>query len=81
MIKVNAQADDYRLLLSDLKEVKIVTLPRPYPSFLPYYFERNAAGKMDLWDIETLQISIGPGIPEGELGNSHSFAIESVRLE
>jgi len=36
---------------------------------------------MDINAIESLQISIGPGTPEDELGNSHDVAVESVRLE
>ena len=81
VIKVESASADYRLNLSELRKVKLVTLPRPYPTFLPYFFEDGRPGKMDISDIETLQISIGPGTPENELGNSHELAIESVRLE
>lgn len=81
LVKVEPKSGDYRVTLSDLKKVKLVTLPRPYPTFLPYFFEGAATEKMDINDIESLQISIGPGIPENELGNAHALAIESVRLE
>jgi hypothetical protein len=36
---------------------------------------------MNIEDFETLQISIGPGIPEDQLQDRHDIAIESVRLE
>jgi hypothetical protein len=36
---------------------------------------------MNIEDFETLQILIGPGIPEDQLRNRHAIAIESVRLE
>ncbi len=81
VIKIDSNSADYSLALSELKKVNLVTLPRPYPTFLPYFFEPDVDTKFNLNDIESLQISIGPGIPENELGNSHAFAIESVRLE
>jgi hypothetical protein len=64
-----------------LKPVKVVTLPRPYPTFLPYYFKGKGNDTLDMNKIESLQISIGPGISEAELQNKHGIAIESVRLE
>jgi len=81
VIKVESTLADYKLNLAELTKVKLVTLPRPYPTFLPYFFEDDRPGKMDIADIETLQISIGPGTPESELGNGHELGIESVRLE
>lgn len=81
VIKVDPESKDYSLPLPDLHNVKLVTLPRPYPTFLPYFFEGIEPRKFDINEIESLQISIGPGIPESELGNSHTLAIESVRLE
>lgn len=82
LIKLGAESQRYRLSIADLKKVKLVTLPRPYPTFLPYFFEgNNAASKLDLNNVETLQISIGPGIPESEIERSHGIAIESVHLE
>ncbi len=72
---------DYALNISELKLVKLVTLPRPYPTFLPYYFKGKGSDKLDLNKIESLQISIGPGITETELQNRHGMAIGSVRLE
>lgn len=72
---------DYALNISELKLVKLVTLPRPYPTFLPYYFKGKGSDKLDLNKIESLQISIGPGIAETELQNRHGMAIGSVRLE
>ena len=81
VVKVESVTTDYKLKLSELRKVKLVTLPRPYPTFLPYFFEDDRGGKMDINAIESLQISIGPGTPEDELGNSHELAVESVRLE
>ena len=80
LINVDTLQDDYSISIADLKQVKAVLLPRPYPSFLPYYFQPSA-GAFDLSKVETLQISIGPGIAETDLKMKHGLAIESVRLE
>jgi hypothetical protein len=81
LLRLKPGTADYPLNLSELQSVKLVTLPRPYPTFLPYYFKGKGSDKLDINKIESLQISIGPGIPEAELQNKHGIAIESVRLE
>ncbi|HEY3405350.1 MAG TPA: cellulase family glycosylhydrolase [Ohtaekwangia sp.] len=81
VISLGNEIKDYELSLAELKDVRVVTLPRPYPTFLPYYFHRDTNSKLDLNSIEVLQISIGPGISESELQNSHGLAIESIRVE
>lgn len=71
---------DYPIDLSTFQKVGAVTLPRPYPTFLPYFFEGESV-TFRLAEIESLQISIGPGIPESELLLPHGIAIESVRIQ
>src|SRR5690606_37451892 len=41
VIEIGIDSKDYVMNLLELKPVKTVTLPRPYPSFLPYYFDHN----------------------------------------
>jgi hypothetical protein len=81
IITLGKETGDHTLMLTDLKPVRQVTLPRPYPTFLPYFFERPGSAAFDLDAIEVLQISLGPGIPESQLGEKHGFAIHSIRLE
>lgn len=81
LFALDTKTSSHSLLLKDLKRIKLVTLPRPYPSFLPYYFENNATGSLDMNAVESLQISIGPGIPANELNVKQEIAIESVLLE
>jgi hypothetical protein len=78
-VTVGTDMKDYTLNLGDLASVKLVTLPRPYPTFLPYYFESSSTTRSG--KIEALQLSIGPGIPEAELDQQHGIAIESIRIE
>ena len=81
IISVDKNLQDYHLPLGDLKPVKYVLMPRPYPTFLPYYFEKSSPVKFDLAEVESLQFSIGPGIPASELENAQAIAVESVRLQ
>lgn len=82
MLQMNSDDMDYRIQLSDLSETKLVTLPRPYPGFLPYYFEKNRnTSNLDLSRIESLQISVGPGMTEDEMNQNYFLQIESIRLE
>ena len=75
------EAKTYRIDLSTLKPVKTVSLPRPYPSFLPYYFEHSYEGDFELENTEALQFSIGPGIEDIKLEIPHGVGIISVSLE
>ncbi len=80
-IEIGTESTDYKISLSNLKPVKTVTLPRPYPSFLPYYFEHNLSSEFNITKVESIQFSIGPGISEKELKDKHGLAIISMRLE
>ncbi|OGS74082.1 MAG: hypothetical protein A3F91_05945 [Flavobacteria bacterium RIFCSPLOWO2_12_FULL_35_11] len=81
ILEIDTESSDYIMRLSDLKPVKSVTLPRPYPSFLPYYLAHNLSSEFDINKVESIQFSIGPGISENELADKHGIAIVSLRLE
>ena len=80
-LEIGTAIKEYTFLLKDLKPVKTVTLPRPYPGFLPYYLEHDIQTAFDINNIESIQFSIGPGIPESELEEKHGVGIISVYLE
>ncbi len=81
IVVLGAEVADHALDLSSLKPVSLVTLPRPYPTFLPYFFERASTGKFDINDVEVIQISIGPGLSGEEKDKPQGIGIESIRLE
>jgi hypothetical protein len=81
VLEIGTDTNDYIVKLEDLQPVKTVTLPRPYPSFLPYYLEHNIKSAFDMSRIESLQFSIGPEIPQAELKDPHGIAIISVSLK
>ncbi len=76
-VVLGTQYGEYSLALKSLKPTGLITLPRPYPGFLPYYFEHGiASGQLDISEIEVIQVSISAGNkPEAKL------SITSVHLE
>lgn len=81
-VTIDPKTGRYALPVSALKPVRLVSLPRPYPSFLPYFVETNAAATgLDLSTTETLQLSIGPGIDPAQRDQKHGLAIGRITLE
>ena len=81
IIELNSATKKYSLKVSDLKKVTPVLLPRPYPTFLPYYSSAEKSDRFDITQIESLQISIGPGIKQKDWEKSYDLMISGVRLE
>ena len=81
IIKLKPKKYKYVVPLDKLERVKAVILPRPYPTFLPYYSKAGKADKLDISQIESLQISIGPGIKEKDVAKKRELVISSVYLE
>jgi hypothetical protein len=81
LISLSEQSADHAISLSDLKPVQLVSLPRPYPTFLPYFTGPATTNRFDMNDVEGLQISIGPGLDQDEAKATHAITIESISLE
>lgn len=81
IIDITTNIQEYRVPLKDLKAVKMVTMARPYPSFLPYYFSHSYDDNFHLANTESIQFSIGPGMTDEELKEEHGIGIRYVRLE
>lgn len=82
-LKVEPESRGYAVLLNDLKKVDFISLPRPYPGFLPYSLDTTPdAGKLDLKNIETLQIAIIPTqTADQNKARLAGIAIKNVTLE
>jgi hypothetical protein len=80
VIEFSSQLKEHRISLKELKQVKMVTMPRPYPTFLPYYSEVDQA-VFDVRNIEGIQINIGPGIDTSMLEQAHNIGISWISLE
>ncbi|MGB7784732.1 MAG: cellulase family glycosylhydrolase [Salinimicrobium sp.] len=81
LIELQPEVKEYEISLSELQPVKTVTLPRPYPSFLPYYLEHEEGATFSINNAESLQFSIGPGFSTKEQKQPQGVGIISVRLE
>mgnify|MGYP002713078968 CR=1 FL=1 len=80
ILNLKPEVREYSISLDELKPVKTVTLPRPYPSFLPYYLKHSISTGFDINRIESIQFSIGPGIPESEREDAHGIGIINSKL-
>ncbi len=81
VIELTPKREKHKIQLSNLNPVKTVTLPRPYPSFLPYFFNHKNTESFNIKDVESIQMSIGSGIPVKELNKKIKIAITSISLE
>ncbi len=81
IVELEPEVQEIEIDLSELTPVKTVTLPRPYPGFLPYYFDHDYSGDFKLEEVESIQFSIGPGIETEYLQKPHKIGIRSVSLE
>jgi hypothetical protein len=79
-VLITPDKKDYSITLAELQPIMTVLLPRPFPTFLPYYFQNLSATAFKINEMESIQISIGPGIPEKDLLQLHGIAVESIRL-
>jgi len=81
VIEIGTEMKEYEIAIKDLKKVKTVTMPRPYPTFLPYYFFNEKDNQINIEDLEGIQISIGPGLPQTKLTEQYSIGIVSLMLK
>jgi hypothetical protein len=81
MITLDPSTSEYKIPVSELKKVQPVLMPRPYPTFLPYYSVSGKSSRLDLTKIESLQISVGPGIPKEDWGKVFELGLERVSLK
>ena len=81
VIDLPAEVEEIAINFKELRPVKTVTLPRPYPGFLSYYFDHSYDGEFNIEEIEAIQFSIGPEMEKADLLEPHAIGIRTVRLE
>ncbi|MBN2237957.1 MAG: hypothetical protein JW729_10380 [Bacteroidales bacterium] len=81
LLTIEPKSGEYSIDLNNLKPVKTVTLPRPYPSFLPFYFEHNLTSQFDIQNIESIQFSFGSGLTSEEIMEPQGIALQSIYLK
>jgi len=80
-IVIDKNIREYVIPLEDLEIVKTVTMPRPYPTFLPYYFIHKMKHQLKTENIRGIQLSIGPSMTENELKNEHGIGLICIKLK
>jgi hypothetical protein len=80
-ITISSRKKQYAIYLKDLQRVHAVLLPRPYPTFLPYYSEAGVATVLDMREVESLQVSIGPGLKTEQAKNVIELNLGRVWIE
>lgn len=80
-VTLDPQLGHYRIALDTLQPVPFVLLPRPYPTFLPYFFEGHSGGTWQWAEIERIQISLGSGLSANEQQGLQGFGLVRVWLE
>lgn len=82
VINTGKEYDAFELKIENLKPVNLVTMPRPYPTFLPYFYQNNNKQiNLDIKELQSLQISVGPQLNDREKEQSQGFAIKYIYLE
>ena len=81
ILELSPEIREYKIKIRELKRVPTVILPRPYPTFLPYFFKSESAEEFRLQGSEALQFSIGPGLNAHQFHQPQGVGIISVRLE
>jgi hypothetical protein len=71
----------YSIPIAELKQVRSPNIPHGYPSFIPFWSTPSTPAPLDLRQVESVLVSIGPGIPAAEYKNNHGVNIERIWLE
>ena len=80
-VELTKKHQDHILSLDELQEVKLVLIPHAFPEIMPFWFDHPDSKPFDISTIESVQISIGPGIPPEDHDKSYDFALERIWLE
>ena len=78
VVELGTDMKEYEIPLSSLRPVPLVLMPRPYPTFLPYYFQTRVESPFDLRKVEGLQISMGPGLGKAALEQPMGIAVSRI---
>ena len=70
---------DLEIPIKNFESNSALLMPRPYPHFLPLEFKANTSrSKIDLSNVEKIQVIIGEGIPASDLKKSFSLEVEGI---
>jgi hypothetical protein len=80
-VNVAPKFGTYSIPIAELKQVRSPNIPHGYPSFIPFWSAPQAATPLDLAQVESVLVSIGPGIPAADYPETHGLNVERIWLE
>lgn len=79
-VDVKSSWQPVEIPLSSLQPSAALLLPRPYPGFLPLWFQVAQPGSFELRQVEKIEISLGADYPPAALSQAYSLEIKSLWL-
>lgn len=80
-ISLSANFQDIEVPIGSLQKDSMLLLPRPYPGFMPLWFNPSSTKTFSMADAEKLQIIIGSDVLPADFAKPYSMEIESVWLK
>ncbi len=81
MVTVQPVNGSYTVPIEALRKVRAPNIPHGYPVFLHFWSSPGADIALDLSRIESVLVSVGPGIAPAEYAGTHGVQIERIWLE
>lgn len=78
---VGKEFSDIEIPLERLKKDAQLLLPRPYPGFLPLYYQSEGAAAFHLKDARKLEVTFGYGMKNRGSDQPNTLEIESVYIK
>ena len=79
-IELQGGIKEYCISLQTLEDVPTVLMPRPYPGFLPYFFSHQMDHKLDIHEVESVQLRVGPGWARAEQNDGFTLRLSGIYL-
>lgn len=81
VVTVQPQPGAFSIPVRALQKVRMPNIPHGYPVFIHFWSRVGADISLDLRRIESVLVSIGPGVPASEYRGAHGVQIERIWLE
>jgi len=78
---VRSEFSDIEIPLRSLKKDAQLLLPRPYPGFLPLYYQSEGTAVFQLKDARKLEVTFGYGMKNRGSDEPNTLEIESIYLK
>lgn len=80
-LEIPTNSGKFAIDISALKPVRSPNIPHGYPVYIPFWSPARDKAALDLSQVESVMVSIGPGIAEQEQAEPRALEIERIYLE